>query len=187
MLSLMQAQIGASLAHIVICGAAISRSSSVPARTEIISGRSSTTVQTCTPHFGQKRRRMVLPLSALHSHSLNEPSFVKEALSNKTFTVALPAPIFWQTRHQQVRVIFGFDAIVYCTLPHKHLPVIAIRSPVFGQLGPVKPHDCPLAGELDDIAPANISRGKLIQKSFGGRQKRIPAQKMPVFNKGLDT
>src|SRR6185312_11027565 len=58
------AHFGADLDQMVAEGAARLGSSSVPARTKIIVGRSSASLKTGVPHREQKRRRMVEPLSA---------------------------------------------------------------------------------------------------------------------------
>ncbi len=58
------AQVGACAAQIVMAGRAISGSSSVPARTKIRCGRASAWLNRCVPQAGQKRRCMMLPLSA---------------------------------------------------------------------------------------------------------------------------
>jgi hypothetical protein len=61
----MQAQVGAADTQIVALGFAISRSSSVPLRTKIKCGRASASLNICVPHFGQNRRCITLPLSAI--------------------------------------------------------------------------------------------------------------------------
>ena len=48
----------------VAVGAARLGSSSVPARMKVTVGRSSASLKTCVPHWEQKRRCMVAPLSA---------------------------------------------------------------------------------------------------------------------------
>lgn len=60
----MQAQLGACDAQMMDCGLPSSESSNLPVRTKINLGRDSVSLNKCTPQLGQKRRCMVLPLSA---------------------------------------------------------------------------------------------------------------------------
>ena len=46
------------------------------------------------------------------------PVIVKSAVWKPTFTVLLPAPMYWHTRHQQARVMIGSDVQLYRTAPH---------------------------------------------------------------------
>jgi hypothetical protein len=87
----MQAQLGAMDTQIVALGLAISGSSNVPARTNIKCGRDSASLNICVPHFGQKRRCMALPLSAVSGKSVSAPSTVSALVGKQTFTVPLPA------------------------------------------------------------------------------------------------
>jgi len=43
------------------------------------------------------------------------------------FTVPFPAPRYWQSRHQQTRVVIGNSELVQRTEPQRHLPVIVMR------------------------------------------------------------
>jgi hypothetical protein len=49
-------------------------------------------------------------------------------VGKQTLTVPLPAPRYWQTRHQQTRVITGSDADSYRISLHKQPPVMVISS-----------------------------------------------------------
>ena len=60
----MHAQLGALAVQIVIAGFASSGSSNVPTRTKIRCGRTSASLKSGVPHAGQKRRCILLPLSA---------------------------------------------------------------------------------------------------------------------------
>jgi len=85
------------------------------------------------PQLGQKRRCIMLPLSAMLRKSRSSPWIVTASLGKHAFTVALPAPIYWQTRHQHVRVTIGGAVAWYRTEPHRHPPVISIYA--FSQAG----------------------------------------------------
>lgn len=88
----MQAQVGACDAHIVVAGLAISRSSSVPLRTNVRCGRASASLNTCVPHCGQNLRCMTLPLSAILWKSRSSPDLDIALLAKQVLTVPLPAP-----------------------------------------------------------------------------------------------
>src|ERR1700682_286069 len=103
----MHAQLGAWDVQIVADGRATSRSSSVPARTKTRWGLDSAALNTWVPQSGQKRRCMVLPLSATLKKSRSSPSTLTAALGKHTLTVPLPDPRYWQSRHQHTRVMMG--------------------------------------------------------------------------------
>src|SRR5712671_6132724 len=105
--SAMQAQRGAEAAQMVSAGCTRLGSSSVPARTPMMCGRASAAVNSGVPQCGQKRRRTTLPLSATERWVWVSPRTAKVSVGKKTLTVPLPAPRYWQTRHQHTRVIFG--------------------------------------------------------------------------------
>jgi hypothetical protein len=65
----------------------------------------------CEPHFGQKPRSTVLPLSAIFSSRVNSPSNFTASSGNKTFTVGEPLAMYWQSRHQHIRAAMGSAAI----------------------------------------------------------------------------
>jgi hypothetical protein len=50
---------------------------------------------------------MILPLSAMLRKSRNSPVTEKVSVLKQVFTVALPAPMYWQTRHQHMRVVIA--------------------------------------------------------------------------------
>ncbi len=108
-LSLTHAQVGACDVHMVTDGFAISGSSSVPARTKIRLGRASAALNSGVPQAAQKLRHITLPLSATLRYSVVAPCTVKDAVGKQTLTVPLPAPRYWQTRHQHMRVTMGSD------------------------------------------------------------------------------
>src|SRR3954468_16507371 len=102
---------GALLVQIVAAGLAISGSSSVPARTKIRCGRTSASLNRWVPQVGQKRRCILLPLSARLWKSLVVPVIAIPADGKQTLTAALPAAKYWQTRHQQSRVRIGSASV----------------------------------------------------------------------------
>src|SRR5690349_9234319 len=120
----MHAQSGAEDTQILAAGLATLESSSVPARTKIRCGRASDSLNICVPQTGQKRRCMTLPLSAMLLWSRNSPLMVMALLGKHTFTVALPAAQYWQSRHQHMRVMMGSAVMTYLTAPHKHPPMM---------------------------------------------------------------
>jgi hypothetical protein len=105
--SSMHAQLGACETQIVVAGLAISRSSRVPLRTNTRCGRASAALNTCVPQVGQKLRCITLPLSATLRKSRSSPLTTIASLAKHVFTVALPAPMYWHTRHQHTRVTIG--------------------------------------------------------------------------------
>jgi hypothetical protein len=57
-------------------------------------GRTSAAVNSGVPHLGQKRRKIILPLSATLLYVLVSPFTVKESVGKNTFTVPLPAAMY---------------------------------------------------------------------------------------------
>src|ERR1700686_4076910 len=88
-------------------GRATSRSSSVPARTKTRWDLDSAALKTWVPQLGQKRRCMVLPLSATLEKSRSSPSTLTAALGKHTLTVPPPDARYWQSRHQHTRATMG--------------------------------------------------------------------------------
>jgi hypothetical protein len=88
----------------------------------MIWGLTSAAVKSGVPHFGQKRRKMILPLAAALPYMLVSPVTVKESVGKNTFTVPLPDAMYWQSRHQHTRVTIGSDVLSYRTALHKHPP-----------------------------------------------------------------
>jgi hypothetical protein len=124
--ALMQAQRGALDVHIVMAGLARFGSSNVPTLTKIKCGRASASLKSGVPQFVQNRRCIRLPLSATLEKSLIGPVALNPAVRNAAPTVPLPAPRYWQSRHQHTRVVMGGSWLSHRTAPHKHLPVTAI-------------------------------------------------------------
>jgi hypothetical protein len=91
----------------VIFGTTRFGSSREPARAMIKCGRDSASLKSGVPHRGQKLRRMTVPLAARLEYSLRAPLMVTDDLGKTTFTVPLPAPRYWQSRHQHTRVVSG--------------------------------------------------------------------------------
>src|SRR4051794_25496832 len=102
-----------------------SRSSSVPTRTTITSVRALECANMCVPHCGQKRRRTMLPLSAVLRYSAVCPVICIPSVRKMALTDALPAARYWQSRHQHARTATGAAEDSYRTAPQKHRPVIA--------------------------------------------------------------
>jgi hypothetical protein len=48
------------------------------------------------------------------------------AVRKQAPTVPLPAPRYWQSRHQQTRVVIGGSELSQRTAPQRHLPVTVI-------------------------------------------------------------
>ena len=113
----------------VAAGAARLGSSSVPARTKMTSGRCSASLKTGVPHREQNRLCMIEPLSARITWSVNGPDTVTLSLRKSALTAPVPAPRYWQTRHQQYRAPSGASAsISNRTARHRHPPAIAKRK-----------------------------------------------------------
>lgn len=124
--ALMQAQRGALEVQIVAAGLARLGSSKVPTRTKTRCGRASASLKSGVPQFGQNRRCIRLPLSATLEKSLVFPVTLNPEVRNAAPTVPLPAPRYWQSRHQHTRVTIGGSWLSHLTAPHKHPPVIVI-------------------------------------------------------------
>jgi len=127
----MQAQLGALDVQIVIAGSASSGSSKVPALTKIRCGRASASLNSGVPQSGQNRRCIRFPLSATLAKSLIRPTTLNVAVRKQAPTVPLPAPRYWQSRHQHTRVVIGSSGLSQRTAPQRHLPVtvIALSKP----------------------------------------------------------
>jgi len=121
-----QAQRGALEVQIVIAGSARFGSSKVPARTKIKCGLASASLKSGVPQSGQNRRCIRLPLSATLKKSLVFPTTLNVAVRKQAPTVPLPAPKYWQSRHQHTRVVIGGSALSQRTAPQRHLPVTVI-------------------------------------------------------------
>ena len=122
----MQAQCGALDVQIVIAGLARLGSSKVPTRTKIRCGRASASLKIGVPQSGQNRRCIRLPLSATLEKSLVLPTTLNVAVRKQAPTVPLPAPKYWQSRHQHTRVVIGGSALSQRTAPQRHRPVTVI-------------------------------------------------------------
>jgi hypothetical protein len=125
----MNPQAGAEAVQMTLAGRPISGSSNAPARTMIRSGRLSASLNKGVPHFGQKRRRMTLPLSAVLMYSLVSPDIVKLSVPKIALTDALPEDRYWQSLHQHARVAIGSWSNWNRTAPQKHLPVTRFAIP----------------------------------------------------------
>jgi len=127
-----EAQRGALEVQIVIAGLARFGSSRVPARTKIKWGLASASLKSGVPQLGQNRRCIRLPLSATLEKSLVFPTTLNVAVRKQAPTVPLPAPRYWQSRHQHTRVVIGGSALSQRTAPQRHLPVTVIAPPRSG-------------------------------------------------------
>lgn len=131
----MQAQRGALDVQIVIAGLARFGSSKLPTRTKIKCGRASASLNNGVPHVEQNRRCMRLPLSAMLEKSLVFPATLNVAVRKQAPTVPLPAPKYWQSRHQQTRVVIGGSILFQRTAPQRHLPVTVIALSKVDNIG----------------------------------------------------
>src|SRR5207344_1318325 len=122
----MQAQSGALDVQIVMVGVARFGSSKVPTRAKIKCGRASASLKSGVPQAGQNRRCIRLPLSATLEKSPVFPTTLNAAVRKQAPTVPLPAPKYWQSRHQQVRVVIGGSSLSQRTAPQRHPPVNVI-------------------------------------------------------------
>ena len=122
----MHAHRGALDVQIVIAGLARFGSSNVPARTKIKCGRVSASLKRGVPQSGQNRRCIRFPLSATLKKSLVRPIILNVAARKQAPTVPLPAPKYWQSRHQHTRVVMGGSALSQRIAPQRHLPVTII-------------------------------------------------------------
>ena len=127
----MQAHRGALALQIVIAGTARLGSSNVPTRTKTKCGLASASLKSGVPQDGQNRRCMRFPLSATDGKSAVAPVTAKETVRKQAFTVPLPAPRYWHSRHQHTRVTIGASELCQRTAPHRHLPAtIMLHSSV---------------------------------------------------------
>ena len=122
----MQAQRGALDVQIVIAGLARFGLSKVPTRTKIKCGRASASLEIGVPQSGQNRRCIRLPLSATLEKSLVFPTTLNVSVRKQAPTVPLPAPKYWQSRHQHTRVVIGASVLSQRTAPQRHRPVTVI-------------------------------------------------------------
>jgi hypothetical protein len=90
-----------------IAGRAIEGSSSVPARRKIRCGRISAWLVMGVPQVEQNPRCRTFPESATDVNVFSSPVNATDFVSNATFTVDDPAPIYWHRRHQHWRVTMG--------------------------------------------------------------------------------
>ncbi len=68
----------------------------------------------------------------------------KPDVRKHAFTVPLPAPRYWQSRHQQTRVTTGDSELVQRTEPQRHLPVIVMALVEVARHFRCLPRNCPL-------------------------------------------
>ena len=122
----MQAQRGALDVQMVIAGLARFGSSKLPTRTKIKCGRASASLNKGVPQVEQNRRCIRLPLSAVLAKSVVPPIIWNAAVRKHAPTVPLPAPTYWQSRHQQMRVVTGGSSLSQRTAPQRHPPVNVI-------------------------------------------------------------
>ena len=122
----MQAHNGALDVQIVIAGLARFGSSKVPTRTKIRCGRTSASLEIGVPQSAQNLRCIRLPLSEMLAKSLVLPTSLNAAVWKQALTVPLPAPKYWQSRHQHTRVTIGASELSQRTVPQRHLPVTTI-------------------------------------------------------------
>ena len=101
----------------------------MPARTKIRCGRDSASLKRCVPQVGQKRRCILLPLSATLWKSRVSPRTEISADGKQTDTAAFPVAIYWQRRHQQRRAVRGSAFVSYRTALQRHPPVITEAPP----------------------------------------------------------
>jgi hypothetical protein len=120
------AQLGALDVQMVIAGLARFGSSKLPTRTKIKCGRASASLKRGVPQSRQNRRCMQLPLSATLEQSFVFPVTVNVVVRKQAPTVPLPAPRYWQSRHQHTRVVIGGSTLSQRTAPQRHRPVTGI-------------------------------------------------------------
>lgn len=147
----MQAQRGALDAQIVIAGLARFGSSKLPTRTKIKCGRASASLKSGVPHSGQNRRCIRFPLSATLENLLIFPATLNVSERKQAPTVPLPAPRYWQSRHQHTRVVIGGAVLSQRTAPQRHRPVTVMA------LSRVKVYEM-LSRRSYDPSPAPLQR-----------------------------
>jgi hypothetical protein len=104
-------------------------SSNVPTRTAVTSGLADEFANRGDPHLGQKRCRILLPLSAVLANSLNCPEISIAAVGTSKFTMPL-ADMCWQSRHQQTLVASGSAERRKRTAPQRQCPVLSVMWPL---------------------------------------------------------
>lgn len=119
------AQAGALRLQIFIVGRTEDGSSSDPTRTAVTSGLANEFANIGEPQVGQKRCRILLPLCAVLSNSLNGPEIASAAVGTSKFTMPL-ADRCWQSRHQQIRVASGSAERRKLTAPQRQCPVLSV-------------------------------------------------------------
>src|SRR5215510_5409366 len=144
----MEAQRGALDVQMVTTGLARFGSSKVPTRTKIKCGRTSASLKSGVPQSPQNRRCIRLPLSAILEKSRVVPTTLNAAVRKQAFTVPLPAPKYWHSRHQHTRVTIGSSRLSQRTAPQRHLPVTVIALSKVKTKGRPSPADRTLLRQL---------------------------------------
>ena len=135
-----QAQTGALAHQMFIVGCTEEGSSNAPARTAVTSGLADEFANSGEPQLGQKRCRILLPLSAILVNSLKCPEISIATLGTSKFTRPL-ADRCWQSRHQQTRVARGSAERWKRTAPQRQCPVLsAMRTPPLVPSPRFRPH-----------------------------------------------
>jgi hypothetical protein len=127
-------------------------------------GRLSASLKSGVPHLGQKRRRMVLPLSAVLRYSPRSPVILKLSVLKIVLMEALPDDRYYQSLHQQARVATGSSSDWKRTAPQKHRPVTGFAIPTL--LPRAADHlGCRPRRQLD-LARSAARRGKRPRRRF---------------------
>jgi len=109
---------------------------------------------------------MRLPLSAVLAKSLIFPATLNAAVRKQAPTVPLPAPRYWQSRHQQMRVVIGGSTLSQRTASQRHPPVTVILLSKVTYLGSV-------AWQIVRLAAILYSQCRLTLRCIGiGELKR---------------
>ena len=164
----------------VIAGLATLGSSKVPTRTKIRCGRASDSLNMGVPHPGQNRRCIRWPLSAKLEKSLVSPTTLNVAVRKQAPTVPLPAPRYWQSRHQHTRAVIGGSPLSQRTAPQRHPPVTVIpRSRI--DRGPCSSAHRTLAIDLP-TCKVNVDRGSGEALPSGGASQPPGYAALPARN-----
>jgi hypothetical protein len=172
----MQAQRGALDVQIVIVGVARFGSSKVPTRAKIKCGRASASLKSGVPHSAQNRRCIRLPLSATLEKSPVFPTTLNVSVRKQAPTVPLPAPRYWQSRHQHTRVVIGGSVLCQRTAPQRHRPVTVIAhsrvKPITGYYRTFAPSQCRLTNACSRPTSQSANLHAQICRLSGGRLMR---------------
>src|SRR5204862_7411278 len=105
--------------------------------------------------------------------SLVFPTTLNVAVRKQAPTVPLPAPRYWQSRHQQMRVVMGGSSLSQRTAPQRHPPVTVIPLSKVKYVGTVAWQIVRLAASFYAQCRLTLRCSRLATAAFGGPRERL--------------